>query len=587
MTPASPENRILALRRDLAAKRSALLAMTPDQALAKILGDPQPAALVHAFPEEDLHILIHEIGPDDALPLLALASHRQLQYLLDQELWQQDRLDLDATRNWLERLLQADVPAKRLVGWLVEQQTDLVELFLCRSIEVRMLEHDQDPSVFGPDFFTYDSVYYIRIIAPPPSANDASETVTETRSQQGVKRLLDLLAENDYLRFQAIVLEAIHLLPAEGEEEAYRLRTGRLAEKGFLPFDEAVGLYQSLNAAAFARTARRHDPMTPDRPDYVPLVPAAVLAEDNLFTRALASIDAPEQRQTLQEEFAALCNRIIVADRRSIHRREDLAAVVAKASGYLSIGLEKQQPAQSEAASRLGAAVQTLRDYHLEGLFRLGYHEAVRLKQAAETWARESWFAARGLPLTFWDEEWMGIIGGLLIKRPLFFDNYRSGTLYREFTTGEDIVRSRHALEQVQAFDTLLSRLVDDRAVLPTGRFLTYKSLLLTLWARHRCALPEVVEPLTVEAFRPFFATLLPPLAGAAGQHPGRIDASLKKDFLQWLADRSQEPADRLDAAIGGALEGLFEELANHYRGVRPDRIDPRYIVHFLLRAHP
>ena len=586
MSPATPEEKIVALRRSLVAKRSALLSMTPENALGEILNDPQPAALVHAFPEEDLHILVHEIGLEDALPLLALASHRQLEYLLDKELWLRDRLDFGAAGKWFARLLRADAPARRLVQWLAEKQSDLVELFLGRSIEVRMREHDQDPSVFGPDFFTYDNVYYIRIIGAPPSEEGATAAATEARPRDTVKRLLDELAENDYVRFQALVLEAVHLLPSETEEEVYRLRSGRLAEKGFLPFDEAVGLYQPLNEQAFSRTAQRRDPMLAEHPDCFPLVPAAVLPEDNLFTQALAAIDSPEQRQTLQEEFAALCNRIIVADGQTIHRREELAAVVAKASGYLSIGLEKRQRS-AEAARGVATAVKILQRYHLEGLFRLGYHEALRLKQAAEKWARESWFAARGLPLTFWDEQWMGIIGGLLIKRPLFFDNYQSGTLYREFAKSEDIAWTRSRLEQVQTFDTLLSRLHDDRAALPKGRFLTYKSLLLTRWARCRLSLPEVVEPLPLAVFRPFFKTLFQPAAGSADEHKRRIPAFLKEDFLRWLAARSQEPPDDLAAAVGASLAGLFEELEEHYGRIRPEDIDPRYIVHFLLRHTP
>ena len=36
------------------------------------------------------------------------------------------------------------------------------------------------------------------------------------------------------------------MIPAESEEEQFRLRNVRLGEKGFLPFHEAVGIYQPL-----------------------------------------------------------------------------------------------------------------------------------------------------------------------------------------------------------------------------------------------------------------------------------------------------------------------------------------------------
>ena len=37
---------------------------------------------------EDFYFLIHEIGIEDSLPLLSLASNRQMEYLLDLEVWE-------------------------------------------------------------------------------------------------------------------------------------------------------------------------------------------------------------------------------------------------------------------------------------------------------------------------------------------------------------------------------------------------------------------------------------------------------------------------------------------------------------------
>ena len=591
MTTIDHDRKMLERRQDLTARRTEILRLTPEDALKHILAHSQPAALVHTFAEEDLHILMHELRPDDALPLLPLASHRQLEYVLDQELWQRDRFDLAAARQWLERLLEADEPSQRLVRWLAEAKADLVELVLCRSIEVRMREHDQDPTVFGPDFFTYDSVFYIRIVTPPHAPDREPPSVSGTSPRDSVRRLLDQLAETDYLRFQAILLEAIHLLPAETEEEAYRLRNVRLAEKGFLPFEEAVGLYQPLNEQIFRGRARRKAPMEPDHPDHFPMVPAAVLPGGSLFARALASIASSVQRQTLQEEFASLCNRIIVADRKTIRRRDDLTDVVAKASGYISIGLEREQTAGLAAQRQLASAVQALCDYNLEALFRLGYHQAVQLKREIETWVPNSWFAGCGLPLTFWGEQWLGIMGGLLIKRPLFFDQDQKGTHYREFASAADVEGTRRQLRQIQTLDRLLGAMNLDRRTMPTGRFITFYNLLLTLWARHRLGLAEEVRPLTTEAFRPFFTALFADETRAeAPDRRRRIAANLKNAFLHWLAERSQESAERIARALGTALDGLFEELEDHYGRVPPDHLDPRYIPHFMLEpstSHP
>ena len=88
--------------RELQARRREIMALPSDEALARILSDPQPAALVHAFPESDFYILVHEIGPEDALPVLALASDRQWDHLVDLEGWARDRMEVTGATPYVE-----------------------------------------------------------------------------------------------------------------------------------------------------------------------------------------------------------------------------------------------------------------------------------------------------------------------------------------------------------------------------------------------------------------------------------------------------------------------------------------------------
>nr|MBL0713588.1 hypothetical protein [Desulfobacterales bacterium] len=54
-------------------------------------------------------------------------------------------------------------------------------------------------------------------------------------------------------------------------------------------------------------------------------------------------------------------------------------------------------------------------------------------------------------------------------------------------------------------------------------------------------------------------------------------------DLLLWLAQRTdRNPAD-LSNEIGLSLESLFDELQEEYGRVSIEKIDPRYISHFLL----
>ena len=75
-------------------KRQEILALPPKQAMEKILEDPQAAALVHSFPEQDFYFLIHDIVTGDSLPLLNLASNRQWEHIVDLEIWQRDQIEI-------------------------------------------------------------------------------------------------------------------------------------------------------------------------------------------------------------------------------------------------------------------------------------------------------------------------------------------------------------------------------------------------------------------------------------------------------------------------------------------------------------
>ncbi len=574
MSAPDNDDKMLALRRELARQRRACLDLPPEKVVARILEHPHPAALVHSFAEEDFYFLIQDIGLDDAHSLIALGSGRQLEYMLDQQVWNRDRLDLHELFLWLERIVAAD--PTRMVRWLAGEKADLVEYYLFNTIEIRLREHDQDPTDFGPGFTSFDNFFFFRIVDLP-----AAEPLGEERQKKHrrlVRRILECLAEDDHVHYQRILLSALNVLTAETEEEAYRLRNVRLAEKGFLPFEEAVGLYQPLRYDRFQQTAARFRALSPNENTRLPMAPLDLIESDQLFHQALQAIEAGEALDQIQSEFAALCNRLSVADRLKPQTRDDLKAAVRKACGYLNIGLERLNPDPPLALN----AVRSLQAFTVEGIFRLGYSQAVRLKQAAEGWVADSWFAHGGLPLTFWGEDGLGLLGGLLLKRPLFFDRDHQGHRYREFACLADIHATGRRLERLRAMDGLLARLPIE---LPPHRrygHLTYKNVLLTLWARSELDLPDALRPIALDRFEAFWDFLFE--AGPQKKTTGcTITAARRRACLLWLARQAAFEVEALDEAIGALLASLFEELQEEYGRVSRTALDPRYIHHFLL----
>ncbi|HSV93120.1 MAG TPA: DUF6178 family protein, partial [Desulfobacterales bacterium] len=272
-----------------------------------------------------------------------------------------------------------------------------------------------------------------------------------------------------------------------------------------------------------------------------------------------------------------------VADHRTIRDREQLRPVVAKACGYLSLGLEQLKGSDEGAIEPARAAAHLLR-HPIADLFRLGFGTALKLKWEAERWLAGSWFGKAGLRLTFWGEQWMGVLGGVLLKKPLFYDNYRTGVLYREFAVPEDLAQTEGVLQEVQAVDRLLGLLGPQIPAAGRPAGLTWKSLLLTRWARHRLGLDaKQLQPLAVQAFRPFFDRLFGGAGTAAG--PRKIPDAVKADFLAWLSKGTGLEDHELSESYGGIFEALFRELETEYGRVDANDLDPRFVQMFQLTA--
>jgi hypothetical protein len=359
----------------------------------------------------------------------------------------------------------------------------------------------------------------------------------------------------------------------------------RLAEKGFLPFDEAVGIYQPIKPGELEGKRKKFIPQASQQVSTlpVPVSPLRELKQDNYFTRALQKIEAPNILQLLQTEFAHLCNQVVVADSRIIGERDALQEVVKKTSGYISIGLEQMLKDQKDDTARAAALIT---QYMLQDIFRSGFGVALKLKWRAEKWLAKCWFAQADLRLTFWGEQWMGVVGGLLVKKPLYYDNYQSGVLYREFASVEDIRESEAIFDQVVAVDDLLS--VMNIEMDPPARygFLTYKNLLLTLWARQDRRLKgEKLKPLTRKQFVPFFEKLLPQPIESGVPEARKIPDEMKTAFLNWLAAETGLKDYEITDRLGQTFEDLFNEIESEYGRVAAADIDPRFVHLFLVSS--
>lgn len=557
-----------------------IMAAPASKALDTILDYPQPAALVHAFPEQDFHLLVREIGVNDALLLLKQASNRQWEYLLDVEVWARDRIDLEALSRWAHLLMSVD--SRRLVDWASSEKWRLFECLFHKEIDVVMLEENDDPSDLDDNFFSIDGTFYVRLrpLSQDLAIDDkeAIEAFLKNR-QQFVRSFLTRLAENDYPRYQTFLLESAGLILAEQEEETYRLRNVRLAEKGFLPFDEAVGVYQHLDLEDLKTRDKKlpTDQQGEGRqtPHFVHNVPDGAAP----WAHAVTLLDDDLLRQSVAQEMAALVNQLVMADQQKIQSRDDLQQVMDKANGYVQIALERLAQKEGVDENQPVHMRRYISQYALYDLFRLGFSQVLQIKWRADKWRIKAWFRTQKLPLSFWGQQWMGTVGGLLLKKPRYF-NDRPDALYTEFSALNEVTETELILEQVMAMDTLFSQLKLPVKG-PRSTLLTWKNLLLTMWCRQMLNLPNRLASVSLKQFRPIFETELMRVTNGIGH----VRKSAKQHFITWLSDRSGWAPDTIRDTVGISLDSLFSRVEEQLGSVRPEHLDSKYIDLFILRS--
>lgn len=536
------------------------------ETLDRILNHPHPQALVRNMAYGDFYWLIKKVGEEDCLPLLENASSEQWQYLLDMELWERDRLDLSQTLQWLDRLEKAD--ARRLAKWFFHEGRAICYYFFFRTIQVEIKDNDEAAEL-PDDFFTLDGVYHIRALIP------------EERST--IENLLRNMAKEDPLRYQALLLGLAGVLPAETEEKMYRMKNVRLAEHGFLPFEEAVSVYSPLSPETLKLEDTREISSTIAQDtvprELVPLLPFYHLEGKDTLTAAIKGFFDPLLMDRLHLEFAGLCNQILSADGLEINDVDVLSRTCRKAAGYLNLGLEKV------CKGDISKARQLLENHPLISFFRVGFGLALKLKWRAERWMEKSWFLKQGLDLTFWGEEWGETLKGLLLDKPLFYRGGREEIPYRDFRGFSELEECMEILGRVEAMDHLLEQL-SLRSALPRVQSedpeLTFYRLIFGIWSRHFLGLPLSFEGVSAEQAGELFRRLR---AGDASP-PYRM-AKFENIFISDIIHLAGVLDAGEESLVRDLLHDVWQAFSDEYQFMPSEHLDARFSKYLNISPSP
>ena len=533
-----------------------LHALTGSKILGRIMEQKNPRKMVQTLPSGDFFWLVKKVGEEDCLPLLELASDAQWQYLLDLEIWRKDRLDMEQTSAWIKRLQQAD--PNRLLSWIFGQGEALASYHFFKSMKVIVLDKNDEAYDLPEGFFSLDGIFHIRI--------------TDSEYRETIESIIREMARGDNLRYQAFLTNLAGFLPAEMEEEMFRLRNVRLAEHGFLPFEEAMSVYAPLDP----------DALSPEKPETLPdiledeeiraMVPALPLYHtetENMLTEVAYKTEEPIFMDKIRLEFAGVCNQIMSADGLLVPELDVLVSTCQKAARVLNLALERL------CGKDLSKAEKVLETHSFVDLFRVGFGLTLKLRWEAERWLKESWFFAQGLDTDFWGEHWGGTLEGLLDKRPRHYLGRKGMEAYKDFEWLSELGESLEDLRRVMVLDGLIERLA---ASYPTDEELmgspelTFRPLLFNPWGRLLLDLQPSFSGLSLELAKRLLKRLRAGSEKPPYDMPG-FEEIFVKDFMSYALNADPEAA----SILRDTLSFIWQEFREEYVWVILDDLDARF----------
>ncbi len=340
--------------------------------LDRLLSPTRAEAIIRSLPVEDLYRAIMRIGLEDCIELLPMISPEQFRALLDFDAWPDDRPDISRIDPWMRTLMQSGVEI--LTEKFMGLDDALINWVVREHVHVDVIE---DPDSFVPPEGDTITTQDNRMCLSFRGRGDG---------ELPIKVLLDWLmrVQPEYcynlLVFSAAALDS-HL-----EEEAYRWRSGRMADLGFVDPIEALGLYTAPRRGEIAAIREQAPQASPgDAPWLSPIVSA-----DSRLHQALAALDE-RTRAAVTEELAYVCNTALSADRVALWDTPATLRVMERVRAGLALGLDALGDGPEDDR-------RVLTEHPVALIFRTGYARTLDAAEAARRARRRGLLAGKEGP---------------------------------------------------------------------------------------------------------------------------------------------------------------------------------------------
>lgn len=383
--------------------------------------------------------MLSDLGFPDALEVLVHGTAEQVQTVLDFSVWERDRLSMEKSDEWLEALIEAS-PAT-LGKWAQGIDIELLALLVRKRARIYDLSLEEEPDeTEGVLWNSPDRLFALDLLGEPDQVRVTQHFIDSLyRYSPDLMRrwLVGMRAESD----------------TELEETAYRWRSGRMADLGFVDVYEAMEVYKELDPATVQIENTPPPSLRPHGEDIdnmhlrIPTAMAERMTGKTPFARAVSGLSSRDETNDLHFALTALCNRALSADRVEPSDDEAIRSVLERVSNTLDLAVEFLARGDSNHEV---AAVRTV---SLVKLHRLGVSLIGKLRRLALTLVRGNPFAQLRPAIDIFDSEDAEILANLIRTRPLFSRilDQPSAAGERPFASLADLAIATRALERAAA----------------------------------------------------------------------------------------------------------------------------------------
>ena len=342
---------------------------------------------IRALSPLESYYTMKALGPHDALPYLSVIKEEQVCSLIDLEVWNRDRLEIEDLLIWIEAFREVGIERVQFAVRCMDSET-LALLFRRRLLVASVTEDDvedppdwvQNPSPdIAPVIQTPDSRFWIAARSVDEITElEGGDTPLDEEERKAILQLVDDLYRDENFEFISSVLRVAKAgLSSSFEEDGYRFRSARLEDLGFPPITRAIEVFAMVDVEAVLDACIEQERDSGDM--RLPALHVGAISE-GFFVELMQSLDDPTLVRAIEAELVPLGNAVLVAERVEINNLEGVSDCLKLVRHYLELALGLP----SVGKSPIEAATQRLVEHDLKTLFRVGYTLAMKLKTRAQ-----------------------------------------------------------------------------------------------------------------------------------------------------------------------------------------------------------